>query len=76
MLDATLDNVAAWIADPQAIKPGNRMPTLWTADDPNRDTEARAIAAYLLSLGAPEAVAGNGKIVADSAGAGTAAGGN
>ncbi len=51
VLDATLENVAAWIADPQSVKPGNRMPTLWTADDPNREAEATAIAAYLLSLG-------------------------
>ena len=40
-----------WIADPQSVKPGNRMPTLWQADDPNREQEATAIAAYLLSLG-------------------------
>lgn len=51
VLDATLDNVAQWIADPQSVKPGNYMPTLWTEDDPNREAEARAIAAYLLSLG-------------------------
>ncbi|HLU83132.1 MAG TPA: cytochrome c oxidase subunit II [Trueperaceae bacterium] len=70
VLDATLDNVTAWIADPQAIKPGNRMPTLWTHDDPNRDSEARAIAAYLLSLGAPDAVAGNGHVFADGAAGG------
>ncbi len=52
VLDATLDNVAQWIMDPQSVKPGNYMPTLWAADDPNREEEARAIAAYLLSLGA------------------------
>lgn len=52
VLDATLENVTKWIADPQSVKPGNRMPTLWQADDPNRDQEATAIAAYLLSLGA------------------------
>ena len=52
VLPATLENVAAWIADPQAVKPGNYMPTLWRADDPNREQEATAIAAYLLSLGA------------------------
>jgi cytochrome c oxidase subunit 2 len=54
VLDATLENVAKWIADPQSVKPGNRMPTLWQADDPNRDQEATAIAAYLLSLGADQ----------------------
>lgn len=52
VLDATLENVAQWIADPQSVKPGNRMPTLWQEDDPNREQEATAIAAYLLSLGA------------------------
>lgn len=51
VLDATLENVAAWIMDPQSVKPGNRMPTLWAADDPNREAEATAIAAYLMSLG-------------------------
>ena len=51
VLDATPENVAKWIADPQSVKPGNRMPTLWAANDPKRDQEAAAIAAYLLSLG-------------------------
>lgn len=51
VLDATLENVTRWIADPQSVKPGNYMPTLWTENDPNRESEARAIAAYLLSLG-------------------------
>ncbi len=63
VLDATLENVAQWIVDPQAVKPGNYMPTLWAADDPNRESEARAIAAYLLSLGAdsqPQASAAGG----------------
>ncbi len=54
VLPATLENVARWIADPQSVKPGNRMPTLWQADDPNREQEATAIAAYLLSLGADD----------------------
>ena len=56
VLDATLENVAQWIADPQSVKPGNRMPTLWQEDDPNRMEEATAIAAYLLSLGADDSV--------------------
>jgi cytochrome c oxidase subunit II len=51
MLDATPENVAAWLRDPQAIKPGNRMPTLWHADDPNAEEEIAAVTAYLLSLG-------------------------
>jgi cytochrome c oxidase subunit II len=50
--DNTPENLAAWIRDPQAMKPGNYMPTLWLPDDPNADEEAAAIAAYLLSLGA------------------------
>ncbi|MPZ42676.1 MAG: c-type cytochrome [Betaproteobacteria bacterium] len=47
---ATLDNhvgtLAGWIADPQRVKPGNRMP-------PSKDLagpELRALAAYLASL--------------------------
>ncbi len=55
VLDATLENVAQWIMDPQTVKPGNYMPTLWAEDDPNREEEATAIAAYLLSLGADQA---------------------
>lgn len=51
LLPNTPENVAAWLKDPQKIKPANRMPTLWEADDPNRDTETAAIAAYLDSLG-------------------------
>jgi len=47
----TPENLAAWLRDPQAMKPGNRMPTLWAADDPNREEEIAAIVAYLLSLG-------------------------
>jgi cytochrome c oxidase subunit 2 len=37
--------VAAWLKDPQAVKPGAKMPDLGLTDD-----EARALAAYLLSL--------------------------
>lgn len=37
--------VAAWLKDPQAIKPGAKMPNLGLTDE-----EARALAAYLLSL--------------------------
>ncbi len=51
--DNTPEHLAAWIRDPQVMKPGNRMPTLWTADDPDAEEEAAALAAYLLSLGAP-----------------------
>ncbi len=49
--DNTPENLAAWLRDPQAMKPGNFMPALWTADDPNREAEIEAIVAYLLSLG-------------------------
>jgi len=78
VLDATLENVAAWIADPQSIKPGNYMPTLWTENDPNRDAEAHAIAAYLLSLGAPDTVAGGSdrQLAEAASSASMAAGGN
>jgi len=72
LLEANLENVAAWIMDPQAIKPGNYMPTLWQEDDPNREEEATAIAAYLLSLGSDEVVAGG----ADGAMAAKTVGGN
>ncbi len=51
VLANTPENLAAWLSDPQAIKPGNYMPTLWAADDPDREEEIAAVAAYLLSLG-------------------------
>jgi len=51
VLDSTIDNVTQWIVDPQSVKPGNYMPTLWDEDDPDREDEGRAIASYLLSLG-------------------------
>jgi cytochrome c oxidase subunit 2 len=41
----TLDNVAAWVRNPQALKPGVKMPGLGL-----NDADARALAAYLLSL--------------------------
>jgi cytochrome c oxidase subunit II len=45
MLPATPDNVAAWILDPQAMKPGVKMPPVGLTAD-----QARAVAQYLLSL--------------------------
>jgi cytochrome c oxidase subunit II len=51
----TPENLAAWLRDPQALKPTNRMPTLWDAQDPNADEEIEAVVAYLLSLGVPDA---------------------
>ncbi len=48
------ENLEAWLRDPQAMKPGNYMPALWQADDPDADEEIAAIAAYLLSLGTPD----------------------
>jgi cytochrome c oxidase subunit II len=51
ILDNTPENLARWLRDPQEVKPTNRMPTLWNADDPKRDEQIAAIAAYLLSLG-------------------------
>ena len=51
LVDNTPENLASWLRDPQAMKPGNRMPTLWQPNDPNRDDEIEAIVAYLLSLG-------------------------
>lgn len=51
VLENTQENLARWIRDPQSVKPGNYMPTLWRADDPKAEEESLAIAAYLLSLG-------------------------
>ncbi len=51
LVASTKENVANWIANPQTMKPGNYMPTLWQEDDPNKDEETQAIAAFLLSLG-------------------------
>lgn len=51
VLENTPENLAKWIRDPQAVKPGNYMPTLWSEDDPNAEEEAAAIAAFLLTLG-------------------------
>jgi cytochrome c oxidase subunit 2 len=45
LLPATPDNVAAWVRNPEAIKPGVKMPALALSE-----AEARALAAYLLSL--------------------------
>ena len=41
----TPDNVAAWIKDPPALKPGSRMPNLGLSD-----ADAKALAVYLISL--------------------------
>lgn len=50
--DNTPENLARWLRNPQELKPGNLMPTLWAADDPNREDEIAALVAYLESLGA------------------------
>jgi len=41
----TPDNVAAWIKNPPALKPGSRMPNLGLSD-----ADAKALAVYLISL--------------------------
>src|SRR5690554_5311449 len=64
VLEATLENVAQWIMDPQSVKPGNYMPTLWAEDDPNREEEATAITAFLLSLGSEQQAADAGDALA------------
>ena len=51
VLDNTPENLARWLRDPQEVKPGNYMPTLWSEEDPNREEEIDALVAYLLSLG-------------------------
>lgn len=45
MLENTLGNLMGWVADPQAIKPGNHMPNVPLAPE-----ELEAVVAYLLSL--------------------------
>lgn len=44
-LPSTPENVARWVQDPQAIDPGNVMPTLGVSDE-----DAAAIAAFLATL--------------------------
>src|SRR5262249_39110372 len=41
----TPDNVAAWVRDPQRLKPGAKMPDLGLTDE-----QAKAVAAYLTGL--------------------------
>jgi len=45
LLETTRGSLAAWIADPQTLKPGNNMPMVPLSAD-----ELRAISAYLASL--------------------------
>src|SRR5262249_37892975 len=42
LLPNTVDNVAAWIRDPQRLKPGAKMPALGLSE-----AQARAVATYL-----------------------------
>ncbi len=45
LLPNTLENVIVWVKDPTLIKPGAKMPALGLSD-----TEAQAVATYLLGL--------------------------
>jgi len=45
MLPNTVDNLTAWIRDPQRLKPGAKMPALGLSE-----AQARAVATYLASL--------------------------
>jgi len=45
LLPNTVDTVTAWLKDPPALKPGSKMPSLALTD-----AQARAVAAYLMSL--------------------------
>ena len=45
VLTNTPDNLSRWIADPQALEPGNAMPRLGVTPE-----QARRIAAYLYTL--------------------------
>lgn len=44
-LENTPENLARWLRDPQAVKPGNRMPNLGLSD-----SEVESLVAYLQSL--------------------------
>jgi cytochrome c oxidase subunit 2 len=45
LFDTTRGSLAAWIADPQTLKPGNNMPMVALSSD-----ELRQISAYMASL--------------------------
>jgi cytochrome c1 len=45
MLPNTVEAVTAWLKNPPALKPGAKMPPLGLTD-----AQARAVAAYLMSL--------------------------
>jgi cytochrome c oxidase subunit II len=45
LFDTTRGSLAAWIADPQTLKPGNNMPTVALSSD-----ELRQVSAYMASL--------------------------
>jgi cytochrome c oxidase subunit 2 len=45
LFDTTRGSLAAWIADPQTLKPGNNMPMVTLSSD-----ELRQISAYMASL--------------------------
>ena len=62
VLDNTPENLAAWLRDPDAIKPGNYMPQLWSEDDPKRDEEIAALVAYLESLGKPAPLSASARV--------------
>lgn len=55
VLENTPENLAAWLRNPEAVKPGNYMPILWAPGDPAADEEITALVAYLESLGRGEA---------------------
>jgi len=62
VIDNTPENLAAWLRNPDAIKPGNYMPRLWPlpqeVESPERaaqiEEEVGALVAYLESLGTGE----------------------
>jgi cytochrome c oxidase subunit 2 len=45
LFDTTRGSLAAWVADPQTLKPGNNMPMVALSSD-----ELRQISAYMASL--------------------------
>ncbi|MFQ5700236.1 MAG: c-type cytochrome, partial [Acidobacteriota bacterium] len=53
------DWIVKWLRDPQALMPGTRMPGFFYSDGepmyPDADDRMKAVSAYVLTLGAPQA---------------------
>ncbi len=70
VLDNTPENLAAWLRNPDAIKPGNYMPRLWPlpeeiqddAQETEIEAEIAALVAYLESLGKPVPLSASARV--------------